>query len=561
MKPRVWINEATFSDGTSLTFDKNDIVVFVGPNNVGKSAALKEMHTFLRQKQDTGKVIKAIQFAKEGSEDDCLAYLRATTQIQQPNGSPFPHYAGFGFQVYGGNLGSFWQHMNGLSDMTPMFANFLDTEQRLAAAKPAVNISLTSQAPQHPIHYLQRDDTLEAKFSEFFRSAFNMDMIVHRNAGNEVPLYVGEKPVLLSGEDRMSKNYNIQLEKLAKLHEQGDGMRSFVGVLLNAFVGNHSVLFIDEPEAFLHPPQARLLGKMLAKDLPPDKQVFLTSHSIDFLRGLLDAGTKNLKIVRIGRDGNINKPSELSSLEIDGIWNDPLLRYSEILQGLFHSRVIVCESDSDCRFYAAMLDAEVENRNIPIPDVLFTHCGGKQRVAMVAKALRKIDVPVTAICDFDVLNSESPLKDIIQALGGSWDEIKNDWIRVRNEIEQKRPELNTEDVKKAIDVALETVSSATLPQKTIKEIQQIVKKASPWAEAKTGGVSYVPSGEATQSCRKILQYCKEKGLLIVEVGQLESFCRDIGNHGPKWVNEVLNKDLKHDPELETARKFIWEIMQ
>ena len=75
MKPRVWISEATFSDGTALKFDKNDIVVFVGPNNVGKSAALKEMHTFLRQKQDIGKVVKTIQIEKEGSLEDCLEYI------------------------------------------------------------------------------------------------------------------------------------------------------------------------------------------------------------------------------------------------------------------------------------------------------------------------------------------------------------------------------------------------------------------------------------------------------------------------------------------------------
>ena len=35
-----------------------------------------------------------------------------------------------------------------------------------------------------------------------------------------------------------------ELEKLDLLHEQGDGMRSFVGVLLNAFILNYSMLFI-----------------------------------------------------------------------------------------------------------------------------------------------------------------------------------------------------------------------------------------------------------------------------------------------------------------------------
>lgn len=43
--------------------------------------------------------------------------------------------------------------------------------------------------------------------------------------------------------------------------------------------------------------------------------------------------------------------------------------------------------------------------------------------------------------------------------------------------------------------------------------------------------------------------------MLVEVGQVESFVKSVGNHGPKWVNEVLPKDLANDPDLEVARNF------
>jgi len=52
---------------------------------------------------------------------------------------------------------------------------------------------------------------------------------------------------------------------------------------------------------------------------------------------------------------------------------------------------------------------------------------------------------------------------------------------------------------------------------------------------------------------------KENGIFIVEVGELEGFVKSIGNHGPKWVNEVLIKDLINDPELSIAREFIKEV--
>jgi hypothetical protein len=49
---------------------------------------------------------------------------------------------------------------------------------------------------------------------------------------------------------------------------------------------------------------------------------------------------------------------------------------------------------------------------------------------------------------------------------------------------------------------------------------------------------------------------QEKGLFILEVGELEGFVRTIGNHGPKWANNVMEWDLVNDPELEVARQFV-----
>ena len=52
-KPHVRIASAQISDGTTLTFAGGDIVVFVGPNNVGKSAALRNLRILLSDKAYT----------------------------------------------------------------------------------------------------------------------------------------------------------------------------------------------------------------------------------------------------------------------------------------------------------------------------------------------------------------------------------------------------------------------------------------------------------------------------------------------------------------------------
>jgi len=441
-----------------------------------------------------------------------------------------------------------------------IFGNILTSEQRLLAANPANNIQLTKDAFEHPIHFLQKHDSLEQKFSNYFRQAFGTDLIIHHNSGSKVPFYVGDKPIPKTGEDRISEGYLRELEKLDLLHEQGDGMRSFVGVLLNVFISSYSMLFIDEPEAFLHPPQARLLAKMLAKDFPSERQLFLATHSESFLKGLLDANVTNLKIIRIQRDGTINKVSVLDSSDIQSIWNDSLLRHSNVLDGLFHSKVVICESDSDSRFFSALLSAQFDNTTSIAPDVLFINCGGKHRIPTVIKALQKLNVPLKVVSDFDLLNDTNPLQEIYADLGGNWSEVENDWKLVKKEIEQKRPEFLTDDVKKEIEAIFETTKDRIFPKQKINEIQKTLKKASAWTEAKEVGKAFIPSGSASQAFEKIQSRFKEKGLLILEVGELESFAKSVGNHGPKWVSEVLKKDLKIDTELEGARQFVLQLI-
>ena len=559
MGVRFWLKEFEFSDKTKINLEKNDIVVLVGPNNAGKSASLKEILGLIKANHFKGKVVKSIDIAKEGSEVDLFSLISSKSIIDDSNNQPL--YSGFGFSFYKSVAKSNWDNYKaGIQQISPLFCNLLTTEQRLNAANPAESIQFTKSPFSHPIHFLQKYDRLEQKFCDYFRQAFGTDLIVHRNSGNIVPLYVGERPILRAGEDRVSEGYLQDLESLDLLQEQGDGMRSFVGLLLNVFVSEYSMLFVDEPEAFLHPPQARLLGKMLAKDLPADRQLFLATHSESFLKGLLDANVTNLKIIRIQRNGSINNVSMLNSADINHIWNDSLLRHSNILDGLFHSKVVICESDSDSRFFSAVLSAQFDNTSSIAPDILFINCGGKHRIPTAVKALKKLNVPMKVVSDFDILNDINPIKEVFENLGGNWRTIEADWNLVKKEIEQKRPEFLTADVNKEITTILSSTTDRIFPKSKVGEIQKCLKKASAWTEAKEIGKAFIPSGNATQAFERLQSEFGSIGLLIPEVGELEGFVKSVGNHGPKWVSEVLLKDLKNDKELESARQFVKQFL-
>ncbi len=456
-----------------------------------------------------------------------------------------------------------WLRGDSFGELTRFFCHLLSADERLSAANPANAVALTREPLVHPIHCLQLDDNIEKSVSAKFRKAFGVDLIVHRNAGNKVPIHVGERPVHTVEADRASREYTERLEKLPSVETQGDGMRSFAGVLLHTTVGQESILLIDEPEAFLHPPQARILGKMIADDQSSKQQIFVATHSGDVLRGLLDGKASNVRVLRIRREGTVNSVKILDNANVIGLWTDPLLRFSNVLDGVFHEKVIVTESDGDARFFAAILDALHEG---PLadqrkPDVMFTHCGGKDRLPLVVRSMRALDVPVAVAADFDILNNERPLSDLVDALGGKWDDIKSKWNSVKTSIDAIRPQLNTDDVKRELESALKRITTPIFPKESKKEIEQVLKRTSAWALAKTSGKNFVPSGTPTQEFNSLSSQLRDLGIFIVEVGELERFCPSIGGHGPTWVNEVLKRDLNDDPELNDASNFVQALVK
>ncbi len=563
MEPRVWVKTITFSDGTTISLEKDDVVVVVGPNNSGKSATLRGIRDKFASPSAANPAIKAITLERQGTVDDLLSWLRMTTKETEGNPNVAASFQSLGNVVPIAHASAWWGNAaSPLNSLARFFCRLLSADERLQASNPPPNIALTRDPLQHPIHFLQRDDSLEERLSRQFRRAFGVDIVVHRNAGNQVPIYVGDKPQSTPERDRVSFAYIQELEKLTPIQNQGDGMRSFLGVLLSTTVGHESVLLIDEPEAFLHPPQARHLGNFLVSEGGSYQQLFVATHSGDVLRGMLDSESCRVRVLRLRRSGNVNITRRLDNSEIRRVWGDPLLRYSNILDGLFHQKVVLCEGDSDCRFYSAITDALFDGSTDEKrrPDIMFTHCGGKDRLPVVIKSLRDLEVPISVVTDFDVLSDEKPLRNIFEAVGGDWGSISPDWQQVKDAVDGRKPELATDEVKREIETVLESISELLFPADAKKQIQTILRRSSPWSIAKSVGIQFLPSGQPHQACRRLLDALEASGVFVVPVGELEGFARSAGGHGPTWVAEVLKQDLSNASELEPARQFVRKLI-
>ncbi len=559
VRPALFFKEITFSDGTTLALDEGDIVVFVGPNNAGKSAALRELDAWLRT-ETGGLVVSSATTQRTGSAADLQAYL--DQNAHKSGSSSDLHYAGIGYNIRQQNIRDS-QHPHFWRQVASFFATRISTESRITASNAAQGIPLHQAPPTHPIHMLLMDEKLAAEVSEKFRHAFGEDLTPFRAGGNFFPLYVGKKPELKPGKDELSREFVEELQRTnVPLDNQGDGMRSFAAVILHVLVAKmQSILLLDEPEAFLHPPHARLLGRYLAERRDDKSQLFIATHSIDILDGLIEGGSDKVRIVRLRRDGKVNHVKELGKDQTRAVAKDTLARFSRVLEGIFFQHVIVCESDADCMFYQSLvtLPAISEDRR---PDVLFIHAAGKHRMGKLAETLRALDVPVSVIADIDVLSEENTFKSLIMNLDGNWqDDIRQHWKPVSDAVVAQRPPLNASQVMGMICQQIKDVTGAgAFPRDKEQEIKRIFKTISPWDSVKQGGRAALPSGEVTSHFDKLLEKCEAFGLWIVPVGEVEGFCRRIGLHGPGFVEKVLEeRNLETDKELEDAREFIHKL--
>lgn len=519
-KPQVYLNNILFNDGTKLSLTHNNIVVFTGANNSGKSQVLKDIENSLNYSNKALRVV----ITKAGYD-----YCGTIEETQFLNSRFRINHQGY-FQPLEGDgvfdknsLKTFWNNHTLCNGLHNLFVKRLDTELRITSSNDLVR---NNQPEKYPIYKLYNSETLATTLSDYFRQAFGVDLIVNRNEMRTVPLHIGQAPNKTAYTIDKQDDYYKKVSTLPKLQDQGDGMRSFASILLDTFTSEYSITLIDEPEAFLHPPQARVLGKMLAKNNPTNRQLFISTHSEDFLQGLLDADNENVTVIRINRIDNVNNISILENKEIKKLWGNPLLRYSNILSGLFHEKIVVCESDYDCLFYQAVMNAIYENKGEIAPDILFTHCGGKSRAKDVVKALRAINVPVVAICDFDLLNSSQDFKPLITAFGVDWEIIMN------------------EGMKTIYDNMNAKCSSGFDAWGHIKKI------------GKSGFTDDAPA-----AYEKVELLCKSSGLFIVPVGEMECFDKTVNKEKKDWVYYVLEHyNLSTEPKLDGARSFVQSIV-
>ena len=96
--PSVTFQSIAFSDGSIVSLDPNDVVVLVGPNNAGKSLALRELEQHVGNSVETT-VIKSTTLHKTGTPEGLSGYFRKHAQVKTQGSDRV--YSGYRFSVPG----------------------------------------------------------------------------------------------------------------------------------------------------------------------------------------------------------------------------------------------------------------------------------------------------------------------------------------------------------------------------------------------------------------------------------------------------------------------------
>ena len=541
-----YISKIKFNNGEYLNINQNDIVIFVGPNNAGKSQSLKDIYA-LSSKKSTTIVISDIEITK--NKVSPLPLLKSLSKGNDNGAYTTYTVLGHGINYLKDNSDISFFNDSYYGYFRDLFIVNLNTEARLNICTPPININ-RSASKQHPIHYAAFDSKYRIWLSDNFKKAFGIEVTPNTQNGGTIPLCIG-KPVKLDAdfedEQQRLEKYASILDGYDQVQNQGDGIKSFTGILLYLMLDYYRTYLIDEPESFLHPPQAQIMGQIIGKTLKNNQQAFISTHSEEVIKGLIEFCPKRIKIIRITREAEKNYFSILNNDKFSEIWNDPLLKHSNIMNSLFHKSVVLCESDSDCKMYS-IIEHHIRQKEGKYSETFFVHCGGKHRMAKIVTALRALNINVHLIPDIDVLNDETVFKNIAEAQGIDWSSIQNDYKIIVSNIHSKNEKINRNEVKAIINDVLDASKKKELSNEEIRLIRTAITPDSKWSLLKDAGISAIPAGDATTAFKRMEKKLQENKIHIVPVGELEGFVKEIGGHGPEWVNNVLAKypDLNNE---------------
>lgn len=518
-----------------LEIQPSKVLILVGPNNSGKSLALREIESWCLGQNLQPRVVENVEL--DFPEDPDLAEKLAREFEMPPpidrvlaprnflmgqhtfrQDQPFRNYEINADQMRNSTI---QKDMNFLrNNLSAFYVVRLDGRTRFLLADPKSTGDLMLQ-PQNHLWALFKNDANRERVRKLTEEAFGLYFVIDPTAMQTFRIRMSSTaPRSKSEEQGLDENARKFHGQAQLISELSDGVQAFVGLASALLSLPHKIILIDEPDAFLHPPLARRLGRNLARIADErEASLVVATHSSEFLIGCIES-VPSTAVVRLTYDATtrVAAARALAPTEISDMTRDPLLRSTDVLSALFHKAAVISESDSDRAFYDEM-NRRLMDQTRGIRDTQFLNAQNMQTIRRLVEPLRRVGIAAAAILDLDVLND----------LQTNWDELLN-----ACQVPPARgPTLNAE--RKYLS-SLFLAAGGTPPA---------IKK---------GGIGALTGTDKARGLA-LLDELGKYGIFLVPGGELESWLPQLGatGHGADWVVNVFSKIGRLDSDAGYLR--------
>ena len=520
------------------------INILVGPNNSGKSRLLKELRDYLSGDVKDIRIISELKYNKPSEFDVfCTAYDITSKVIKDIYGNwllkvysnkpsvaldmttSLDNYYTRNLNTYGGNWAEYYKNVfvNGAATeffnlFGPLFFQYLGTEERLTICKTQRNHGMDGNSINF-LSSIQYQSGLLASLREKTWDLFKKDIVLdYYTLGDRLAFRVGDDFGYIRSKSIIDENDAKKLLNESKLDDQGDGLKSFVSTFLSLQVDSGDVLLIDEPEAFLHPPLARKLGEIIGEFNQQQKTIFIATHSVEVLKGILSKN-QDVNVIRITQpESHSNVIKLIEESDLKSILETPILRVSRVLEGIFCEKVILTEAEADELVYQELIE-----KLFLTSGLYFAHSQNKQTLVTIANLYKKIGIAYEIIADFDLLRDPSELTPFLQLMELS----ETDRQKVIRFVQKLRTTVNN-------SVNVEGLSQKEGEGKRKDKRAEVYHKV---------GVSFFDE-ENQEVLLKMLDAFSKRHLHILKTGELETLLKDYGvpyNEKKKWIVAAITK--------------------
>ena len=539
------------------------INIIVGPNNSGKSRLLKELRDYFAGDHRDLKILSNVDFLyPENFEEINESYNVESKMVRDTYGNwmlkvytnkpdqsldmtaSLESYFTRNINAFGGNWIEHFTNVVEQKNKTEflnwfgsLFYQYIGTEERLTICKKQRNYGMDSNSTNYLSSFKYNEDLLKGlsnKVRQFFGKDIYLDS---QTLGDRLLLRVGENFDGIREKQLANETEARKLFEEDMLDDQGDGLKSFVSTFLSLNHGSSDVLLIDEPEAFLHPPLARQLGEMIGESQNENKIIFIATHSVEILKGILSTCTE-VNVIRITQPEPHKNEVKLVDQEVlNAILQNPLLRVSRVLEGIFCDRVIITEAEADELVYQELIEKMFSESGL-----FFAHGQNKQTLATIAELYKKIGVRFEIITDFDVLRQPAELYSFLKLMPIEEKERQ----RIQNHASQLRELVNN------------SINTAGMNEDQIKSTQKN-KRDEVYHKM---GIRFFDETKRNQII-KCLDMLSSFHLHILQTGKLETLLEHYGldyQEKNKWIVNAINRISQLKTEDIDEESFVYTFL-